>query len=245
MVPIIKFLKIPFKIDFKSFVLVIISAIVIVEYMRYFFLGTKYGTASLGGAFVTTLVPINTFLLLAILGKRRVGKKELIALILGAIGVMSMLNVWKFDSSEIFAKQNIYFLIASSLWPILTIVSSKATKVSPLVFTFYLYLVAVLIDIVFFVDFKAIRFEEFDSYFWINIASMTLLATTFANTIYFVGIERLGSAEVSSFIFLVPFFAIALSAVFLKEHISASIIFGTILTLISIKILNNIKLFIK
>ena len=58
-----------------------------------------------------------------------------------------------------------------------------------------------------------------------------------------MGIEKLGASEVSSFIFLVPFAAILLSAIFLQETISTSIIGGTILALVSVKILNDIKFF--
>ena len=245
MIPIIIYLKKSFKIDLKSFVLVVLSAIVFIAYMKYFFLGTKYGTASLGGAFVTTLIPINTFIFLVILGDKRITKKDIFALVLGAIGVMSMLNVWKFNKEEIFVVQNLYFILASIFWPILTIISSKSTKISPLVFTFYLYIVTVVFDLLFFVDVTKIEYEKFDALFYFNLATISLLATTFANSIYFLGIERLGASEVSSFIFLVPVSAIVLSAVFLKEHISLSIIIGTVLTLIAIKILNNIKIPLK
>jgi len=242
MIPIIFYLKKSFKIDLKSFGLVLLSAVVFIAYMKYFFLGTKYGTASLGGAFVTTLIPINTFIFLVVLGDKKITKKDIFALVLGAIGVMSMLNVWEFNKEEILVPQNLYFIIASILWPILTIISSKSTKISPLVFTFYLYIVTVVFDLLFFVDLKALEYQKFDAVFYLNIATISILATTFANSIYFLGIERLGASEVSSFIFLVPISAIVLSAVFLKEHISLSIIIGTVLTLIAIKILNDIKL---
>jgi len=242
MIPIILVLKKSFRIDLKSFFIVSLSSIVLIAYMRYFFLGTKYGTASLGGALVTTLVPINTFIILIILGKRELTKKDIVALIIGAIGVMSMLNVWKFDLKEVLVIQNLYFILASLLWPILTIISAKATKISPIVFTFYLYIVTVFLDALLFVNFKSIDFSSFDTLFWINIASIVLISTTYANTIYFLGIEKLGAAGVSSFIFFVPFSAILLSAIFLKEHITLSIVVGTILTIIAVKIINNIKI---
>lgn len=136
MVPIIIILKKSFKIDFKTFCLVVITSIALILYMKYFYLGTKYGTASLGGAFVTTLVPINTFLLMAFLGKRKIEKKDTIALIIGAIGVLIMLRIYTFNVSEIFTIHNLYFILASLFWPIVTILSSKSTKISPIVFTF-------------------------------------------------------------------------------------------------------------
>ncbi|QDF28299.1 DMT family transporter [Halarcobacter anaerophilus] len=242
MIPIILVLKKSFKIDLKSLGLVIITSIVFICYMKYFFLGTKYGTASLGGAFVTTLIPINTFLILALFGEKKITKKDAFALFIGAIGVLTMLNIWSFKTDEIFLIQNLYFILASIFWPIITILSSKSTKISPIVFTFYLYIATSILNIIFFVDISKINYQSFDEIFYINLFVLTIIASTFANTIYFLGIEKLGAREVSSFIFFVPFAAIILSAFFLKEKITPSIIIGTILTIIAVQILNNIKI---
>jgi len=216
--------------------------VVFIGYMKYYFLGTKFGTASLGGAFVTTLVPIVTFLILALLGEKKIEKKDYFALFLGAVGVLTMLNIWNSSLKEILVTQNLYFLLAAFIWPIFTILSSKVKRVEPLVFSFYLYLSTVIISGVFFVDFNSVAYDSFDTTFWVNIFFLAIVSSTFSNTIYFLGIERLGAGEVSSFIFLVPFSAILLSAVFLHEHISISIIIGTILTIFAVKILNNIKI---
>jgi drug/metabolite transporter (DMT)-like permease len=105
-----------------------------------------------------------------------------------------------------------------------------------------MYIITSLMAVVFFVDFSAIRYEGFDGLFWLNIIGITLLSTTYANTIYFLGIEKLGASEVSSFVFLVPFFAIGLAALFLDEPIDVSVIVGTVLALIAVKMLNDIKL---
>ena len=243
--PILIFTKKYFYINKRSLLLVVLASIVMIIYMKCYFLGTKFGTASLGGALVTTLIPINTFLIMALFFGKRILKKDIFALGLGVVGILTMLNVWTFKLEQIFAIQNMYFLGASILWPILTIISSKITKTSPMVFTFYMYIITSIMVSIGFVDFTAIDFNTYDSIFWINILSLAVISTTFSTTVYFVGIEKLGTNEVSSFIFLVPFFAIILSIVFLDEHISPSIIIGTILTIIAVKILNNIKLFKK
>lgn len=242
MIPIIIYLKKSFKINLKSFVIITISAIIFIAYAKYFYIGTKLGTASLGGALVTTLIPINTFIILAILGSRKITLKNAFALILGALGVMTMLKVWSFKAEEVFLIQNLYFILASLLWPIVTIISSKANNISPIIYSFYMYLIASIINVFFFVDLSTINYASFDSTFYINILIITLSATTFGNTIYFLGVEKLGAAEVSSFIFLVPFSAIIFSAIFLKEEITSSILIGSILTIIAVKILNNIKI---
>ncbi len=241
MIPIIVYMRKSFYIDPKSLGIVIAASIVFIAYMKYFFLGTKLGTASLGGAFVTTLAPIITFLLLALMGEKRITAKESFALVLGAVGVLTMLGVWNRHLNEVLVIHNLYFVLAATLWPILTIISARSTKISPLVFTFYMYLVTVMLDLIFFVDISDIDVASFDSVFWINLFIISIISTTFANTIYFIGIERLGTGEVSSFIFLVPFSAIGLSALFLGEEIGIAMIAGTAMTLYAVKILNGIK----
>ncbi len=240
-IPILIFLKKSFKIDKKTALLVLLAAISNVAYMKYFFLGTKFGTAGLGGAFVTTLVPINTFIIMALFFGRKIGTKEILALILGAFGVMMILGVWTLKSSQVLTQYNLYFIIASVLWPILTIISSRATKVAPIVFIFYMYSVTTLLVALFFVDFSFIQTLNYEPEFLFNIICIAIVGTTFSTTLYFIGIEKLGTNEVSSFIFLVPFFAISLSAIFLGESISLHVVMGTILTIIAVSMLNNIK----
>ena len=245
MIPVLLFSKKSLRINFKSLVLAILVAVVMILYLKFYFLGTKFGTASLGGALVTTLVPINTFILMALFFNKRIERKDKFALLLGALGVLTILNIWSFSIEDIFTQHNLYFLTASVMWPILTIISSKATKISPLVFSFYMYIIMMILVSIFFVDIQQINYESFDTIFWINILSLGIFSTAFATTIYFIGIEKLGTNEVSSFIFLVPLFAISLSVIFLGEEVHFSIIVGTILTLIAVKILNNITIFKK
>jgi len=240
--PVLIITKKYFYIDKKSLVLAILASIVMIAYMKGYFLGTKFGTASLGGALVTTLIPINTFLIMAIFFGKKIQKKDSLALLIGAIGVLTILNIWTFSYEQIFTIQNAYFIIASLLWPILTIISSKAVGTSPMVFTFYMYIITTIMVLVFFMDIDKIPFSSFDTIFWVNILNLSIVSTTFATTIYFVGIEKLGTNEVSSFIFLVPFSAITLGAIFLDEDIGISIIIGTFLTIIAVKNLNNMKL---
>lgn len=241
MPPLLIMLKKSFKIDFKSLILSLIAGILMIAYTYYFFMGTKLGTASLGGAFVTTLIPINTFLILVIFFNRPMNRQDVFALSLGAFGVMSILGVWHLHLDDIFTKYNGYFIIASLLWPALTLVSARATKVSPIVFTFYMYAFTTILSLPL-IDSFSFQNSKFDPIFWINLFSISFISTTFATTIYFLGIESLGAREVSAFLFLVPFSAIGLSALFLNESISFWMIIGTMLTIIAVAILNHIKL---
>ncbi len=240
-VPVLIFFKKSFKIDKLTMLLALLAAITNVAYMKYFFLGTKYGEAGLGGAFVTTLVPIITFILIALFFGRKIGVKEFLALLLGAFGVLMILGVWTLELSLVLTKHNLYFVLASILWPILTIISSKASKISPMIFIFYMYAISTILVALFFVDVSFIKTLSSEPRFLFNILFISIIGTTFAATMYFMGIEKLGTNEVSSFIFLVPCFAIGLSALFLDEKIGLHVIMGTFLTIVAVSILNNIK----
>ncbi|MGE0051392.1 MAG: DMT family transporter [Arcobacter sp.] len=244
MFPIIYFYKLSFKFDFKSFLLILVASVVLTFYSIVMFLGVEHGTGSFGGALVTTLIPINTFIIIAIINQKTISLKHSFALILGAFGVLNMLNIWNFNLNEIFSKDNIYFLIASILWPILTIITAKATKINAMVFTFYTYIISSFTLYLFFVDNTLFtKIINFDSIFWFNIFVITILSTTFATSIYFIGASKLGAKEVSSYIFLVPASALIIGAIFLGEKITYNIVIGTIFTIIAIYILNNLNIF--
>ena len=240
--PIIYFFKFSFKLDIKSFFLVFIASLVLTSYSISMFIGLKHGSAGFGGALVTTLIPINTFIIVAILSRKTISLKHSFALLLGAFGVLNMLNIWNFNLNEIFSKDTLYFLLSSILWPILTIITAKASKIHAFVFTFYTYIISSIVLIIFFVDTSIFeRVIEFDFIFWFNLFVITILSTTFATSIYFIGATKLGTKEVSSFIFLVPATALIIGAIFLGEKITLNTVIGTVFTIIAIYILNNLS----
>lgn len=245
LVPILIYTKKYFKINLKSLGLSLIASVLMILYMKYYFHGLQNGTASLGGTFVTTLIPIITFILMAMFFKKRITSKDIFALSLGVLGVLTIIHIWTFNLEQIFAPANIYFFLAAVFWSLITITSSRSTEVSPIVFSFYMYVISTVLVMIFFVDVNNIAFETFDTLFWFNMFIIAIVSTGFATTIYFIGIEKLGAKEVTSFIFLVPFFAIITSVIFLGESITLSIIIGTVLTIIALAILNNILVFRK
>ena len=244
MFPLIYFFKLSFKIDLKSFIFILFASVILTLYSLVMFLGVQHGTGSFGGALVTTLIPIITFILIAFLNKKTISLKHSFALILGAFGVLNMLDIWNFNLNEIFSKDNIYFLLAAFLWSILTIITSKATKINAFVFTFYAYIISSFTLLIFFVDGNIFhKIVDFDFIFWFNMFIITILSTTFATSIYFIGASKLGAKEASSYIFLVPASALSFGAIFLGEEITFNVIIGTICTIIAIYILNNLNLF--
>jgi len=242
MIPIVYFLKMSYKIDLKTFILIFIASIFLVLYSVLMFLGVEHGTGSFGGALVPTLIPIATYILVSIITRKTISLKHSFALVLGAFGVLNMLNIWNFELQEIFSKDNIYFVTISFLWPIITIITAKTTKINTFVFTLYTYIVSSLIIYIFYMDNSIfIKLADYDFKFWFNIFVVTILSTTFGTSIFFLGAIKLGTKEVSSFVFLTPISAIIIGAIFLREEIGINTIIGMTFTMTSIYILNNLK----
>ncbi|WP_198304375.1 EamA family transporter [Arcobacter vandammei] len=241
MLPIIFFLKMSYKLDLKTFILVIFASIFLVLYSIFMYFGVEHGTGSLGGAMVPSMIPIITYIFVAIMNKKTISLKHSFALVLGAFGVLNMINIYQFDMEIIFSKYNIFFIVASMLWAILTIITSKSTKINAFVFTTYTYLISSSILFIFYVDENIFeKVANYDSIFWFNMFVITILSTTFATSIYFFGASKFGAKEVSSFVFLVPASAIIIGSIFLGEKIEFSTIIGVCFAMISIYILNNL-----
>ncbi len=224
--PVIIYLKKSLRIPLKTLGLTMLAAVFLSIYSVFYFDGTKYGTAGLGGAFVTTFTPVLTFVLLVGFFDKKLHHKDIAALILGATGAVTILNIWSFELDEIFVLANMYFVFASIAWSFLTITNSKNQTTDPLVFVFYLYVFTTVLGY-FSVSFETGNIFEFDFIFWSNLVFVSIVSTTFATSVYLVAIVKLGASEASSFILLVPFSAIVFSWVFLGEPIYWTTIVGT------------------
>ena len=243
MLPILLFLRLSFKITARNLMISLVSSLFLIAYTVFYFLGTKYGEAGIGGAFTTTLNPIITFILMVLFFKKKFTKIDALALFLGAIGVMTILRVWQLDIAEITTKANSYFVFAAVLWAFLTLTSSKQENVEPLIFSFYIYIFTTVLSLIYtkFPSGNIFNFSKFDSLFWIHLLSLSAISTTFGTSIYFIAVKKLGANKGSSFIFLVPFNAIFLSYIFLDEPIFLTTILGAGLTIFAVYLLNKKK----
>jgi len=236
-----KFLKHSLKIDFKTFFVAFIAAILMLFYNYFFFRGTSLGDAGFGGVLVTTLNPILTFFAVAILQRKNLGKKEYFALFLGALGSFIMLEIWQYGFGVFTQNAIKYFLLAATTWVFITLVSTLNKKATAVVFSFYMYLLVVFIDYLFFLDRKLTPIYNFDWIFWLNLFAISLFAVTFATTVYFLATVQKGSKYASAFIFLVPFSAAIFATIFLGEKLKNTTIIGGLIVVVAIYILQDYK----
>jgi drug/metabolite transporter (DMT)-like permease len=239
---IVLFAKQSFKIDKKSLFIAFITGALTSLYTALTFIGVRLGTAGVAGAFINTLAPIATFIILVIFFKKKIYKIDAIALVLGFVGTILILGFWQLNYEKVFTKYNLFFIIAAWLWATLTITSSFSKKINPLVFSFYMYAFVAILTFPF-ADFDLLHLSEKDPIFWINILSMSVVSTSIATSLYFLGVEKLGSIEVSSFMFIVPLSSILFGTIFLKESIGFWTIVGTILSICAVYMINRIGIF--
>ncbi|ALE52597.1 hypothetical protein SP60_04855 [Candidatus Thioglobus autotrophicus] len=242
MVPVLWWMKLSFKISFQHFLVACAAAILLIYYSKYYFLSTKYGAPGLAGAVVTTLMPVLVYLLMMFSKQKKTQNKDWLALLLGVFGVLVTMNIWQFQLSEIISGTSVYLLAAATCWALMSIVTTYAKSVVPATLSFYIYLMTALFDLTFFFEPTHGSILAMDSVFWLSFLIVTIGSTTFATTVYFLGIQKLGSKQASVFTFLVPFFAVGLSVLFLNENWYWTTILGALMTIVALIILNNIKL---
>ena len=234
---ILLFLKVSFLINLKEIFYAFLSAVILGIYNYFFFLGDHLASAALGGVLVTTLNPIITFLIIALLNRKRLKRYEIISLILGVTGSFLIIKIWNFSLN----KGVVFFLLASFTWPLLTILSSKIEHKNSLVFSFYMFLFTTLI--IFFIFLKGkIAIPQMDIKGYFNLFALSIYGTSFATAAYFLGSSILGGKKASSYIFIVPLSAVIFSSIFFNERIDLFLVIGGIISLSGVYLLNGFNL---
>lgn len=240
MIPLMIYFKQPFTFSLQGLKYIVLGTLFIASYNVFFFLGLAHGLSGLGGVLVTTLNPIITFFIVALISRQKFTAQQLFGLALALIGGMLILRIWEISSENLFSSGNFFFLLASLLWAFLTLSSSGGKAHVPvLTFSFYLYLGTTLAS--FFIADKAeiVNSLFFDARFWINMFFISVIVTAIATTIYFKASTVLGSAIASSFIFLVPATAIVGSWLILGEIPKITTIIGGVVCIGAVGLINK------
>lgn len=235
-------LKKDMRIKKSGLKLLIPAGLLLGFYNWVFISGLKVGFANAGGVLVTTLNPIFTYSIGLALVKRWPIKNETIGLVLGLIAGAFQLNIWT-RLDNIFLYGNMFFLAGAFIWAVMSKVTSKAEKYgSSLAFSLWMYLVALLGFLVL-VDLSEIQqiVIKSDTLFWFNLLYFGFMATTVATSFYFYATTKMGAEQASSYIFLVPISAALSSWFFLGEIIQLYTIFGGILGILAVFIINYRK----
>jgi drug/metabolite transporter (DMT)-like permease len=243
-IPLMFFLKIPFRLKAgKDYFDVIVGGIIYTFYNQFFFLGLSNGLPGAGGVLVTTLNPIVTFFVVALILRRGISKRQTIGLFFGLVGGMTILKVWELSFDSLIQSGNLFFLLCAFTWATLSVNSQRSGKnMSPIAYSLYVYAVGSVIEFLFSInDPKLMSVWSLGTHFWWSVFYLSVISTTFGTTVYFYAATRLGSDIASSFIFIVPLSAYFSSILMLDEDIQLPVLIGGGLAVVAVYLINSGK----
>ena len=238
--PIVYFTKNSFSINGKSLRFIALNALFMTSYNYFYFRGTQVGLAGAGGVLVTTLNPINTAILAAILFNIPLYRKDIAGMIIGFIGGGMIMNIWNMDMDLFLQSGNTHFLLASLSWAAVTLITSRSKDVMPFIpYSFWCFGIASLLSLLLAFDQPLLSIFQFDWVFWLNMMLLAVGAMAFGTTIYFLASRQLGPQKASSFIFTVPVTAMLFAMLFLNEELTITIAIGSILAMFAVYLINK------
>lgn len=236
--PILYFFKTPITLTKRSLKYIAGSAILNIAFMIFAFLGVKYGLAGAGSVIITTFSPIITFILIVLFFKTKLTPKQYFGLLLGLIGgyILLQLN----DLTLFFNSSNLYFLLCAFIWAGVTLLSQYSHKhIHPVHYSFFIALIATFFSSLYAYDSDLGAVFSQGPLFWTALIYLAILGQTVATTIFFIASGKLGSQKTSSFMFLVPFFALFSAWLILDEPMQLHIIIGGALSMLAVYFINK------
>ncbi len=236
--PILYFIKIPLTLNRTSLSYIGGSSILNIAFMISSFLGIKHGLAGAGSVIITTLSPVVTFLLVAIIFRKKLQNRQVFGLGLGVLGGVILLQLN--DINLFFNGSNIYFLLCAIIWAGVTILSGHSHKhIHPIHYSFFISIIATLATFIYAYNSELSSVFSQGWEFWIAMIYLALFGQTIATTIFFMASGILGSEKTSSFMFLVPFFALFSAWLVLDEPLQIHIIIGGAISMIAVLFINK------
>ena len=239
-IPILIYLNKPINISKSSLKYVLSSSVLNVAFMVSSYYGIKYGTAGAGGVAITTLSPIMTFLLVYLVFRKKLNMNQAIGLIIGFVGGFILLELN--DFSLFLNGSNIYFLYCAIIWAGVTMLSQHSHKhIHPVHYSFIISIIATIVTFIYGYSYGLESVFSQSTKFWIALIYLAVFAQSIATTIYFIASAKLGSQVTSSFMFLVPLFAVLIAWLLLNESIELHILVGGSLSILAVYFINKNK----
>jgi len=239
--PVLWWMKIPLNININNLLLSLLLAIFLIGNTRFYFMGMQHGAAGLGAALVTVLIPIFVYIFMVFSKKSQPKSRDWFALLFGIIGVSFMMNFEQLSLSDWMNGGNFYFVLAAFFYALITVFGAFMRGMHVMAFNFYICIFALMIDWFLSFDGSFLSEVNMDKVFWINIFILSVLSTTIAATLYYIGLKILGSKKCAEFSLLTPFFAIVLGMIFFSETLTIKNALGTIMSVSALVVLNKVR----
>lgn len=238
--PLILIYKEKVVITFKILKLTTIGAILNIAFMIIAFIGVMYGFAGSAGVIITTISPMVTYILASFLFGYIITKRQKLGLLLGFLGGLFMFEIWKFDIIGLLDDGSLYFILAAIVWSLVTINSQQASKhINIIHYTIILTLIATIILFFVALPFGLLVIFEKDLTFWLALIYISSFGQGVATTIYYFASSKLGSANTSSYMFIIPVSALFFSYLILDEVPNIFLLIGGAINIIALLIITK------
>ncbi len=239
-IPILYFFNKPISLNKGALLYIGSSSVLNILFMIFSFIGISSGLAGSGSVIITTFSPILTFILFALLYKQHLSKIQFFALFLGLLGGFILLELD--DVSLFLNSSNIYFLLCALVWAGVTLLSQHSAKyIHPIHYSFFISLIATVSSFIYAFDANLLSVFDEGAKFWVSLIYLAVFGQAVATTIFFMASSKLGSQTTSSFMFLVPVFALFSAWLVLDEVIEMHIIVGGLVSMLAVYYLNKRK----
>jgi len=239
-IPVLIYIKKPIVLQKSALPFIVGSAVLNVAFMVFAFLGVKYGSAGSGGVIITTISPILTFLIISVLTKTALPSQQLFGLLLGFVGGAIMFQINHINLSSFFSGAEFYFLLCALAWTGVTILAQHSqVHINPIHYSFFIAIIATSILFVFALPYDISAVFDEGVVFWSALLYLGVFGQTLATTIYYIASGKLGSSKTSTYMYLVPIFALVMSYILLGEKIELHIVGGGAISLIALYLIQK------
>lgn len=239
-IPVLWWNKKPLRVARSAWSSVTLSGVLYAFFMVLSFLGVQVATAGAGGMIITTLSPVLIVLITIVFFSFRPSKQHLFGLALGLLGGLIMVELW--DGTILTNMGNLVFILAALTWSLLSILAQNSRQyLDPIRYSFFVGLIATLC--MFFMAYGHGIFAVFDQgiIFWSALLYLSVMTQTVATTIYFIASGKMGSGKASSYMLLVPVFALISSYEILGEVPSVFLVIGGAMSIAAVYWINQAK----
>jgi len=227
-------------ITLKVIKLTTIGALLNITFMLIAFVGVMYGFAGSAGVIITTISPMVTYILASFLFGYIITNRQKLGLLLGFFGGLFMFEIWKFDIIGLLEDGSLYFILAAIVWSLVTINSQQASKhINIIHYTIILTLIATIILFFVALPFGLLVIFEKDLEFWLALIYISSFGQGVATTIYYFASSKLGSANTSSYMFIIPVSALFFSYLILDEVPNIFLLIGGAINIIALLIITK------
>jgi drug/metabolite transporter (DMT)-like permease len=212
---------------------------------NFFYLYSLKFTLASNSALIAAFNPIITTILAAIILKETINIFMGFGIFISLFGVMVIISHGSLYSvlHLSFNIGDLFMLIATLLWAIYSISGKKvinsighSKSVALSTFLGTLYLIPFV-----FIESGNKNIISYPLVAWMSVLYMAFIATFFAFSAWYRGVERFGASKTSIFVNLVPVFGVIASSFMLSEKIALTTILGGALVIIGVIITNRTK----